>query len=176
MIPSKTCNCASSFYVRVGRVSDYKVVKRLLNRAHYPAYVGPKMYERLAGNGGALLYCHENELVGVFLVNPRTSCALVMAASPEHRAHGIAIAMVQYARPNFVRPLVQFVPLFRMLGYMEVGGVKQAARLASQIMVRRELKTLAGRLRQIRGDERGTSTGDLRDTPLSEAHVETRVR
>jgi GNAT superfamily N-acetyltransferase len=144
------CRCAREFHVGIGRERDYKAVKTFLNRVKFPAYIGPEMYTRLARNGGALLFFYREAFVGLFLINVRISCGIVLAVSHVHQGHGLAQAIVAYARPNFARPLVDFVPMARKMGYVEVGERKDAAVLSTQLMVRSELFGLAGRLGRLR--------------------------
>lgn len=150
------CACATHFEVTLGRTTDYRRCKRILDRAHFPAFVGRDTVRRSAQDGGLLFFTYEGEDAAVAVMNARNSTALALAVLPTHQGHGLGSAIVEYARPNFRRVTTEFVPYFQARGYSPIGEPKQGRKFATQIMVRTELLGLAGRVSRVLGDADGS--------------------
>ena len=106
---------------------------------------------RYADNGGALFFEFKNEVIAVSLINP--SCGVLMAlnVTPAHRSHGLGRAIVNYLVPNFARVIESRVGFFESLGYVKIGKPKPGQALKTNIMVRKALFGLAGRLQRLDG-------------------------
>jgi hypothetical protein len=146
------CDCARRFTVRVGRTNEYRRAKRILDRARHPTFVGRATVLRAAQDGGLLFYMVDDEDVAVTVVNARNSTFLAFSIVPEHQSHGLGTAICQYLRPNFVRVITDRVPWFEARGYLSIGEPKIGRKFKTQIMVRAELRELAGRVRHVVGD------------------------
>jgi GNAT superfamily N-acetyltransferase len=149
--------------IALGRPDDYDAFKRLLNRGRHPVFIGPNMVTRNARNGGLVFARHGGD-VAAALVNPHYGILLVLCVLPEHRSHGLGSALVDYLRPNWVRAIESAVPWFRRLGYVSVGEPKQGRRHITHVMVRDELRKLAGRASQRLG-QRCRCAEDARHRP-----------
>ena len=102
--------------------------------------------ERNAGNGGALFYELDGAPVAVSLINPHHGILLALNVLPDHRAHGLGGAIVEFLVPNFVRALESKVAWFERRGYRAVGKLKRGITLNTQLMARAALFDLAGKL------------------------------
>ena len=98
-----TCRCAETFSVRLGRPHDRREFKRLMDRVRFPTFLGPRVIEGNAVNGGLNFYEYGATACAATLVNPRLSVLLALGVVPEHRRHGLGAAVVAYLRPNFAR-------------------------------------------------------------------------
>lgn len=147
-----SCDCASRFLVRVGRTDEYRRAKRLLDQGKHPTFLGRQTVLRSAQDGGLLFYTLHGFDVAVTVVNARNSTLLAMNVLPSHREHGLGCAVMEYLRPNFVRAIDNKVSWFERRGYISVGEPKQGRKFKTQIMVRAELRELAGRVRAVVGD------------------------
>jgi len=147
------CDCARRFTVRVGRTDEYRRAKHLLDIGKHPTFIGRQTMLRAAQDGGLLFYQVDGKDVAVTVVNARNSTLLALNVNPVHREHGLGNAIVQYLRPNFVRAIDFRVDWFERRGYVSIGEPKVGRKFKTQIMVRGELRELAGRVRHIVGDE-----------------------
>jgi GNAT superfamily N-acetyltransferase len=135
--------------VKLLREDDYVVFKRVLDRGKHPAFVGRETFGRQTRNGGALMYLLDDQIVAVSLVNAHHGVLLALNIVPQHRGHGIGSAIVNFLMPNFARVVSDKVGWFEKRGYVKVGSEKMGRSLKTQIMVRRELLSLAGRLNRL---------------------------
>lgn len=87
--------------------------------------------------------------VAVAVVNPRYNCLLVLNVHPRHRSHGLGSALLAYLQCNFARVLESAIPFFERNGYTGIGEMKQGNSLNTQIMVKRSLLDLAGRVSRV---------------------------
>lgn len=145
-----TCECTTAFQVRLGREADGKEFKRYADKWGYPTFLGPSVLNRSAKNGGMFFFEVDGECVAVFLANAINSTGLALAVDPTHRAHGMFRTVMEYVRPNFVRVIDKFVPLFTRIDYRPLGEPKQGRKFKTQVMVRGELMELAGRVAQLK--------------------------
>lgn len=128
-------------------LDDYKLATRFLSRADYPAWFGPTAFRRYITNGGGFWFHFRGEAAAVGILNPRLSSLGALAVAREHRGHGLGKAIVEFLQPNFVRAIEDKVPFFEKLGFVPVGAMKQGIRLNVQVMCRKSLFGLAGRLK-----------------------------
>lgn len=140
------CTCAENLLVRLGRTSEYKAAKDLLNAGRHPSFIGRETVAKAASNGGLLFAQHGGQDVAVAIINPRVSTLLVLNVHPAHRSHGLGSAFLGFVRPNFARVLESAV---ERQGYVAIGDMKQGRTLRTQIMVRAELPGLAGRIARL---------------------------
>jgi GNAT superfamily N-acetyltransferase len=146
------CDCAHRFLVRVGRTNEYRRAKRILDQARHPTFVGRQTVLHAAQDGGLLFYTLDDQDVAVTVVNARNSTFIAFSIIPAHQSHGLGTAIVEYLRPNFVRVITEKVPWFEQRGYLSIGEPKIGRKFKTQIMVRMELRDLAGRVRHVIGD------------------------
>lgn len=147
------CDCSKRFLVRVGRTDEYRRAKRLFDAGTHPTFIGRSTVLRAARDGGLLFYTLSGMDVAVTVTNARNSTLLAMNVHPNHREHGLGDAIVQYLRPNFVRAIDFRVAWFERRGYVSVGEPKEGRKFKTQVMVRSELRELAGRVRRVMGDQ-----------------------
>lgn len=145
------CNCAKNFNVRVARPTDYKSFKRILDIGKHPAFIGKDTMMRHADNGGALFFEFESDPIAVSLTNPHHGVLLALNVIPAHRSHGLGCSIINYLMPNFVRALESRIGLFEKMGYISVGKSKKGICLNTQLMARKALFGLAGRLQRLDG-------------------------
>ncbi len=143
------CDCSRNFLVEIGRETDYRRMKTLLNTGRHPSFVGQSTCRSSAQQGGLIFATLEGVDVAVGLVKPAKSVFIALNVHPAHRSHGLGTAFLHYLRPNFARVIERNVPWFESRGYVPLGQMKQGKSLKTQIMVRGELIPLAGRLRAI---------------------------
>ena len=129
-------------------LDDYKPAGRFLSQNEYPAWFGPMVFRRYITNGGGFWFHHRGVPVGVGILNPRLSSLGALAVSKSHRGHGLGRAIVEFLQPNFVRAVEHKVPYFERLGFVPVGAMKRGIRLNVQVMCRKSLFQLAGRLKK----------------------------
>lgn len=146
------CECRTRFLVCVGRTDEYRRAKRIFDKGTHPTFIGRSTVLRSARDGGLLFYTLDDEDVAVTVVNARNSTLLALNVNPEHREHGLGNAIVQFLRPNFVRAIDFRVEWFERRGYLSVGEPKMGRKFKTQVMVRSELRELAGRVRRVVGD------------------------
>jgi len=171
----ESCACARDYEVVIARESEYSRLKTLLNRGRHPTFVGRDMVERNARNGGALVFRFGGEDVGVAVLNARLNVLLVMNVAPAHRSHGLGAAMLHYCRPTWVRAVESAAGYFRERGYVDIGAPKQGRALLTQIMVRGNLLTLAGRVSKLLTTRSESALAQARDqVPASVASDATR--
>lgn len=125
---------------------DYALVKRILNKARHPAFIGRESFGRWASNGGALVWFLDGEPVAASLVNTKTSVLMALSVVLEFQGQGIGQRIIEYIKPNWARVLESKTKWFERLGYVCVGTLKQGQPLRTQIMVRSDLKTLGKRV------------------------------
>jgi GNAT superfamily N-acetyltransferase len=135
--------------VTLGRETDYKRAKALLNRGRHPTFIGPELVERQAKQGGLLFAQVDGKDAAVAVINIHLGSLSVLCVLPEHRNCGLGTAFLRYLSPNFARVTESAVPWFERNGYEKLGEMKQGRTLKTQIMVRRELLGLAGRVRRV---------------------------
>lgn len=152
MADDDACNCARRFMVSVGRTDEYRRAKKILDKAKHPTFVGRSTVLRCARDGGLMFYTLDGEDVAVTITNARNSTGLVFSVLPAHQGHGLGTAIYSYLRPNFIRVITEKVPWFERIGYVSIGEPKIGRKFKTQIMVRAEVRELAGRVRHIFGD------------------------
>lgn len=135
--------------VVLGRPNEYARAKGILNRGKHPTFIGKTMVQRNAIQGGLLFYIVEGKDAAVALVNVRNSTLLVLNVLPEFRGHGVGAKFLNLVRPNFARVVEFAVPWFERQGYAKIGEPKKGRKLFTQIMARKELFALAGRVANI---------------------------
>lgn len=128
--------------------TDYNRVKRVLNAAKHPTFIGRQQVAHVADNGGALVWCIDGEDVAVSLVDTRRS--VLMALSVARPAQGIGSRVMAYIRPNWARVIESKVSWFEKNGYERVGKPTKGRTLWTQIMVRKGLRALGQRIRLLR--------------------------
>ena len=126
---------------------DYARVKRVLDKARHPTFIGGETVKREASSGGVLVWTMDCEDVAVSIVSVRRSCLL--ALSVLRPCEGIGSRVLAYIRPNWARVITDKVAWFEKNGYTRVGQPMQARKLATQIMVRNGLSALGERVRLI---------------------------
>jgi GNAT superfamily N-acetyltransferase len=126
------------------------------------------MVQRFARNGGLLFFCVASHDVAVAVINPRLSVLLVLNVHPDHRHHGLGSAILTFLCPNWVRSVQHVAPWFERHGYVRVGSPKQGRRYLTQIMVRRTLLTLAGRISASHATDAQQSHVTVRDAAIGE--------
>lgn len=142
-----SCDCAESFVVI--QTSDYRRVKAILNQGRHPTFIGRQQVLCAARNGGVLVFCHAGKDVAVALVNPRLNVLTVLCVLPLHRRHGLGSACLTYLQCSFARVLEAAVPFFERNGYVSVSKLKRGRSLNTQVMVRKDVMELAGRISRI---------------------------
>lgn len=140
------CNCALAFDVQLGKPGDYERFKEALNRGRHPTFVGRDTVNRQIDNGGLLFFVFGGMDVAVSLVQVKNNSLLVLNVHPAHRSHGLGGAVVKFLKCNWVRATEQAVPFFVRHGYKSIGAIKQGRTLRTQVMVRENLITMAGRV------------------------------
>lgn len=133
----------------LGRPEEYDRAKRILNAGRHPTFIGRDLVRRNARNGGLLFFLVGEQDAAVAIVNPRISSLLVLCVRPEFRSQGVGKWAMAFLRPNFIRALESSVPYFERLGYVGFGKWKNGKTLRTRIMVRDEIRSLSGRLRQL---------------------------
>ena len=146
--PKTKCLCQSESQVSGMVLDDYKAAGRFLSRNEYPAWFGPMAFHRYITNGGGFWFHYQGIPVGVGILNPRLSSLGALAVAKEHRGHGLGTAIVEFLQPNFVRAVEDKVLYFEKLGFVPVGKMKKGIRLKVQVMCRKSLFHLAGRLKK----------------------------
>lgn len=96
-----------------------------------------------------MMYQYQNESVAVSLINPHYGILLVLNVHPNHRSHGLGRAIMNFLIPNFARVIETKIKWFESCGYIGIGELKQGLRYKTQIMARKELFTLAGRIKNL---------------------------
>lgn len=150
--PMADCDCAHRFTVHVGRTDEYKRAKRVLDLARHPTFVGRSTVLRAAQDGGLLFYRFADQDVAVTVINARNSTFLSFSIVAAHQSHGLGTAILEYLRPNFARVITDHVAWFEKRGYLSIGEPKVGRKFKTQVMVRAELRELAGRVRHAVGD------------------------
>lgn len=143
------CQCSVNFNVRLGRTTEYKLFHSILNKGRHPAFIGRETFGRNANNGGALLYEFDGEIVAVSLINPRLGILLALNVIQVHRQHGMGAAIIKYLMPNFARVIESKVSWFEKQGYVPIGDLKQGISLKTQVMIRKNLLSLAKNLKKV---------------------------
>jgi GNAT superfamily N-acetyltransferase len=92
-----------------------------------------------------------DNIVAVALVNARKGQLTVLNVCREYRGRGVGEKMVSYLACNFARVLDTAVPFFERCGYVKIGSLKKGRALNTQVMIRKSLLSLAGRVKKIRG-------------------------
>lgn len=140
------------FTIEIAAPSAYPRAKSLLNAGRHPVFIGPNMVARSARQGGLLFAVvrrgHHSHDAAVALLNVRTSTLLVLNIHPHFRGVGLGSSFLEFLRPNFARVLATTVPWFQQRHYSPLGEPQMGRRLLTQVMVRRELLGLAGRVAQ----------------------------
>ncbi len=115
----------------------------------HPAFIGRELVKAAARNGGAIVFIFAGFDAAVAVVNPKLNCLLVLNVHPRHRAHGLGTAVLAYLQCNFARVLESAIPFFERNGYTAIGEMKQGNALKTQIMVKKSLLDLAGRVSRV---------------------------
>lgn len=147
------CDCSKRFLVRVGRTDEYRRAKKIFDKGTHPTFIGRSTVLRAARDGGLLFYTLGDQDVAVTVTNARNSTLLALNVDPAHREHGLGAAIVSYLRPNFVRAIDFRVDWFETQNYLSIGEPKVGRRFKTQVMVRAELRELAGRVRSVIGEQ-----------------------
>lgn len=145
------CDCATSYTLVLGQAtsSDYKRAKRILDRGKHPTFIGRDLVIGHARNGGLLIFRFQDVDVAVAVVNTSVNSLLVLNVVPEHRSHGLGKVLIQFLKPTWVRSIDSAILFFNKVGYVSVGSMKKGRRFGTQIMVKRSLLTLSGRVIRI---------------------------
>jgi hypothetical protein len=166
------CDCARTFRVVVGRPTEYRRVKTLLNAAKFPTFIGRDLVSRCARNGGVIFYVVDDVDIAVSILNPRTHVWLVLAVHPTHHDHGMGTAMLHYLRPLWIRSTEAMVPYFEARGYVKVGEPKHGKSLTTWILAQGELFSLAGRLSRLAPDRCRCSENGAQPTGADAHHID----
>lgn len=137
---------SSSVDVVVGRADEYERVKRILDKGRHPTFIGRTLVAHCAGNGGLLFFREDDEDAAVAIVNARKNVLLVLCVAPKHRSKGLGGRIIDFVKPNWVRAVESAVPWFETRGYVGIGEWKQGRSLRTRVMVRENVRRLAGRL------------------------------
>lgn len=149
MAKADACSCALDFVPRVGRAHEYHQLKRVLDRAYFPTFIGRQSVQMQVPNGGVTLYEYAGDTIGATVINVNLGILNVLAVVPEHQGHHLGRAILAYTRPNFARVIEQKVGWFEAHGYTSLGAMHMGRRFRTQVMVRGELMQLAGRARRL---------------------------
>lgn len=129
--------------------TEYRRFKHVLNAAKHPTFIGRQQVASAIRNGGGLVFTFEGEDVAVALVNPRLNVIVVLSVTASHQGHGMGSAVLKYLQANFARVVESAAAFFERNGYVKIGELKQGRKLRTQIMVRKDLIGLAGRIARI---------------------------
>ena len=129
--------------------SDYDRVKSVMSKARHPTFIGREQVQRIADNGGAIVWVMDGVDVAVSLVDTRRS--VLLALSVVRQGEGIGGRVLEYIRPNWARVVESKVPWFERHGYERVGRITQGKTLRTQVMVRRGLRSLGERVALLEG-------------------------
>ena len=140
-----------------GRSHEYSRAKAILNVGRHPTFIGKSLYSLTARNGGAVFVTIDGRDVAVALVQPRTNCLLVLCVVPAFRGCGLGQGIVAYLQCSFARVIETAVPFFERCGFVSIGRAKMGKRWKTQVMCRRSLIDLAGRVSRILGDGQSSS-------------------
>ena len=139
--------------VELARPDEYQRAKRLFNQGRHPAFIGRDTLARAASQGG-LLFLRDDaggRDIAVALIGMRNGTLLAFNVHPDYRAFGVGSWFLRYLTPNFARVVEFAVPWFERNGYVRLGALKKGRSLNTQIMVRRGLLTVAGKLSRTHG-------------------------
>lgn len=164
------CQCAREYQIDILGPGDYARFKRVLDRGHHPTMIGRSMFGRNAQNGGATAYLHQDADAAVSLINPRVSSFLVLNVVPQHHGHGLGISIIRHQATNWARVLDAVVPYFERCGYEKIGPPKPGRRFATQVMVRKDLHKLAGRIHKYRHGPCTCSLNEVHSDASSRRH------
>lgn len=148
-MPHPTCRCAEQFQVHQATSGEYKRVKSILNQARHPTFIGPDQIRQSIVNGGVTIFAYKGVDVAVGVLNPKYNVLTVLSVIAAHQGHGLGTACLRYLQANFARVIESAVPFFERNGYTAIGALKQGRTLRTQIMVRKDVLTLAGRIARI---------------------------
>ena len=143
------CQCAKAFEVHGLKSTEYQRLKNVLNAGRHPTFIGRMQMQQTARNGGVVVFSYQGQDVAAALVNPRLNVLTVLCVAPAHRNHGLGAAILTYLQANFARVLESAIEYFVRQGYVAIGDIKQGRTLSTQIMVRKDLMNLAGRIASI---------------------------
>lgn len=133
----------------IGRTTEYKRAKTILNAGRHPTFIGRDMVCRNAVQGGLIFAVVNGTDAAVSVINVRNSTLLVFCVHPAFRKCGLGSQFIQFLRPNFARVVESAVAWFERNGYKQVGNWKQGRILRTAIMVRGELIDFAGRAKSV---------------------------
>lgn len=111
--------------------------------------MGKNQVSRQAKQGGLLFAQVDGQDAAVAVINIHLGSLTVLCVIPDHRKRGLGSAFLKYLSPNFARVVESAVPWFEKNGYERVGKMKEGRTLKTQVMVRKELMTLAGRVKRV---------------------------
>lgn len=154
MRPQTRC---PEFVAVQGRSHEYARAKAILNVGKHPTFIGRSLYAVSTRNGGATFFTVNGRDAAVALVQPRTNCLLVLCIVPPLRRYGLGQAIVAYLQTSFARVIETAVPFFERCGFVSIGRAKMGKRWKTQVMCRRSLIDLAGRVSRILGDGQSSS-------------------
>lgn len=140
-----------------GRSHEYARAKAILNVGKHPTFIGRSLYAVSTRNGGATFFTVNGRDAAVALVQTRTNCLLVLCVVPAFRGRGLGQAIVAYLQCNFARVIDSAVPFFERCGFVSIGRAKMGKRWKTQVMCRRSLIELAGRVSRVLGDPASNS-------------------
>lgn len=143
------CVCKNDFEVVLGRPGEYRIAKKLLASARYPAFVGENNWSINAKNGGCYFYCFSGERIAISISNPRRNQLLTLAVSRKYQGRGFGDKIVRFLNSSFVRATEQMGPWFEKRGYERIGEPIPGRNLKTIILVKVGLRQTAGRLRRI---------------------------
>jgi GNAT superfamily N-acetyltransferase len=84
--------------------------------------------------------------VAVAVIGIRNGTLLVLNVHPLFRSRGIGRRFIEFLRPHFARVIESRVAWFQALGYIPLGAMKQGRLYKTQVMVRKELLIVGGKL------------------------------
>ena len=133
--------------LEVCQTQDYRRVKKILNAARHPTFLGRATISSCALNGGVNVYMLDGEDVAVSVVNPRLNTLLALSVVKNRQGVGIGEWVLRYVQTNFARVIAERVPYFEKRGYVTIGKPTRGKKLITRTMVKESLIGLAGRLR-----------------------------
>jgi GNAT superfamily N-acetyltransferase len=135
----------------LGNPTEYRRAKRLLDLGHHPTFIGRGCVERNAIQGGLIFAQLEKQDVAVAVIGIRNGTLLVLNVHPLFRSRGIGSQLLGFLRPNFARVIESRVAWFESMGYAPLGAMKKGRVYKTQIMVRKELMSIAAKLAATHG-------------------------
>lgn len=134
------------------RSHEYARAKVILNAGKHPTFIGRQSYATWARNGGVVVFQIEGRDAAVAMVQPRTNCLMVLCVHPAFRNRGLGREIVEYLQTSFARVIESAVAFFEHCGFVSIGEAKMGKRWKTQIMVRKSVMELAGRVAALKSN------------------------